>query len=138
MEINSRENEIVRRKMYDNDAFSKWLGIEIEDVKNGECTLVMQVRSEMLNGFGIAHGGITYSFADSALAFASNSLGRKALSIDTSISHTQGVKVNETLKAKAVLKSKSYKIGLFEVVVSNAKNENVAFFKGTVYFKDDW
>jgi acyl-CoA thioesterase len=73
--------------MFNNDLFSQWLGIERLQQGIGHCKLRMIIRKEMCNGFGIAHGGITYSLADSALAFASNSHGQEALSIETSISH---------------------------------------------------
>ena len=53
-------------KMYKNDLFSKWLGIDIVEQGIGKSKLVMTIRQEMLNGFGIAHGGITYSLAESA------------------------------------------------------------------------
>src|SRR5438105_11609826 len=96
-----RPEEIIRNKMYANDAFSKWLGIEIVKVGAGSCELKMKVRKEMLNGFSIAHGGITYSLADSALAFASNSHGKKAVSVETSISHTQTVNEGDELYAVA-------------------------------------
>jgi len=87
----------IINKMFDQDAFSQWLGIEIIDVSEGFCQLKMTVRKEMLNGFQIAHGGIAYSLADSALAFASNSHGRKSLSVETSISHTVSVKEGDVL-----------------------------------------
>jgi len=69
----------IANKMYEQDAFSQWLGIKIVNVSDGYCQLKMTVRKEMLNGFHIAHGGIAYSLADSALAFASNSNGKKSL-----------------------------------------------------------
>ena len=62
--------------MMKKDLFSQWLGIERVEERVGYCKLKMTVRPEMCNGFEIAHGGITYSLADSALAFASNSNGR--------------------------------------------------------------
>ena len=68
--------QAIVNKMFDQDAFSQWLGIEIVDVSDGYCQLKMTVRNDMLNGFKIAHGGIAYSLADSALAFASNSNGK--------------------------------------------------------------
>jgi len=77
----------VANRMLATDSFSNWLGIEIIECKNGFCSLKLKVRAEMLNGFGILHGGICYSLADSALAFASNSNEKKAFSIETSISH---------------------------------------------------
>ena len=77
---------IVENMMLANDSFSKMLGINIKELSLGACTLTMKVNESMTNGFSIGHGGITYSLADSALAFASNSHGRKAVSIETSIS----------------------------------------------------
>ena len=79
----NRAKEIVA-KMISGDAFSKWLGITVLEVSKGFCRLEMIVRKEMTNGFNIAHGGISYSLADSALAFAANSDGIQSLSIETS------------------------------------------------------
>ena len=93
----------------------------------------MTVREEMTNGFKIAHGGITYSLADSALAFASNSHGRKSVSVETSISHTKQCFVGDVITAKANEKSISNKISVYEITITNQKDETVALFKGTVY-----
>ena len=87
-------------KMLSGDAFSKWLGIEILDISTGYCKLKMKVRKEMTNGFNIAHGGITYSLADSALAFAANSDGIQSLSVETSINYTKKVMNGDTLIAE--------------------------------------
>ena len=125
--------EKVFRKMYDNDAFSQWLGIEVVEVKDGYCELKMTVRKEMLNGFQIAHGGIAYSLADSALAFASNSHGRKSLSVETSISHTVSVIEGDVLTAITEELSLSDKIGVYLITITNQDNQEVAYFKGTVY-----
>jgi len=120
-------------RMYNNDPFSKWLGIERVEDGDGSSVLRMTVRKEMLNGFDIAHGGITYSLADSALAFASNGHGIQSVSIETSISHTKPVKEGDVLTAKAIEKNRTNKIGVYEVVITNQKEETVALFKGTVY-----
>ena len=125
-------NKIVNQ-MFESDAFSKWLGIEIIEVGEGFCELQMTVREEMTNGFKIAHGGITYSLADSALAFASNSHGRKSVSVETSISHTKQCFVGDVITAKAKEKSISNKITVYETAITNQKDETVALFKGTVY-----
>lgn len=125
--------ELVFHKMYDLDWFSQWLGIECLEVGEGFCTLRMQVRKEMLNGFGIAHGGITYSLADSALAFASNSLGRKAVSIETSISHTRQLHEGDTITAIARQEHVSNKLGVYKIDVKDEKDQIVALFKGMVY-----
>ena len=128
----SNSQKIVN-KMFDKDAFSQWLGIEIIEVKDGYCELKMTVRKEMLNGFQIAHGGIAYSLADSALAFASNSHGRKSLSVETSISHTVSGKKDDVLIAMTEELFLSDNIGVYLISITNHKKQEVAHFKGTVY-----
>lgn len=131
-------NEIVH-KMFDNDAFSKWLGIELIEIGEGVSVLRMKVRKEMLNGFEVLHGGITYSLADSSLAFASNSYGRKSMSIETSISHTLPCKEGDVLTTKTVERSLTNRIGIYDISVINQDNKLVALFKGTVYRSDkEW
>ena len=95
--------------------------------------LKMKIREEMTNGFKIAHGGVLFSFADSALAFASNSLGRQAVSIETSISNMVSVQIGENLIAKARQLSITHKIGVYQVDIFNEEDLMVASFKGTVY-----
>ncbi len=124
--------EIVNTMMAE-DFFSQWLGINVLETGEGRCKLQLTVRKEMLNGFGIAHGGITYCLSDSALAFASNSRGPQAVSIETSISHTAKVSEGDTLTAEAKELSRSKKVGFYEVVIKNQENKIVSLFKGTVY-----
>lgn len=131
-EENSLPTRVVDR-MYNNDPFSQWLGIERVEDGAGTSVLRMTVRKEMLNGFDIAHGGITYSLADSALAFASNGHGIQSVSIETSISHTKPVKEGDLLTAVAIEKNLTKKIGIYEIEVKNQNKEIVALFKGTVY-----
>ncbi len=115
------------------DLFSQWLGISVLDSGLGTCRLQLTVRKEMVNGFGIAHGGITYCLSDSALAFASNSYGQQAVSVETSISHTAKVSEGDVLTAEAKELSRSKKIGFYEVSIRNQENKIVSHFKGTVY-----
>ena len=126
-------NDIVKFRMYDNDAFSQWLGIELVAVSKGYTTIRMTVREEMTNGFKIAHGGISYSFADSAFAFASNSWGEHAVSIETSISHTRPVHVGDVLTAVTNMENKSKRLAIYNVKVTNQDEKTVALFKGTVF-----
>ena len=123
-------------KMLDGDAFSKWLNVKILKIERGYCKIEMKILENMTNGFGIAHGGISYSLADSALAFASNSNGKKALSIETSISHTKKVSLNDTLVAETEQLNLNAKTGLYNIKITNQNSEEVAFFKGTVFFSD--
>ncbi len=124
--------DIVNTMMH-NDFFSQWLGIQIKEVSEGSCKLFLTVRKDMLNGFGIAHGGITYCMADSALAFASNSYGNQCVSIETSISHTAKVTEGDILTATAKELNRGHKIAIYEVSITNQEGKNVGLFKGTVY-----
>ena len=128
----SKASKVVD-KMFNNDPFSKWLGIErIEDGK-GKSVLKMTIRKEMLNGFSIAHGGITYALADSCLAFAANGHGRMSVSVETSISHTESLKEGDIITAEAEELSLTNKIGIYHIKIKNQENKVVALFKGTVY-----
>jgi acyl-CoA thioesterase len=125
--------------MYNNDPFSKWLGIEREKDGPGISVLKMKIRKEMLNGFSIAHGGIAYSLADSALAFASNSHGRQAVSVETSISHVLPVSEGDELRTEVEEVSLSHKIGIYHITIFNQHDVEVAHFKGSVYRKSkEW
>lgn len=119
--------------MMSKDLFSQWLGITVLDVGLGTCRLQLTVRKEMVNGFGITHGGITYCLSDSALAFACNSHGSHAVSVETSISHTAKVSEGDVLTAEAKELSRSKKVGFYEVTIRNQENKMVSHFKGTVY-----
>ena len=123
----------IVNKMYDQDAFSQWLGIEIVDVSEGYCQLKMKVRKEMLNGFQITHGGISYSLSDTALAFASNTHGKKCISMETSISHTKCAQEGDILIATTKELSRTEKIGLYLITITNQDKKNIAYFKGTIY-----
>jgi acyl-CoA thioesterase len=119
--------------MFENDAFSSRLGILIVDLRIGAVNLELMVTDEMLNGFDIAHGGIAYALADSALAFSSNTHGIHAVSIETSISHVKKVVVGDVLRTQVEEKSLTSKTGLYYITITNQKDEVVAYFKGTVF-----
>ena len=138
METGNRVSRIID-KMYDHDPFSLWLGIERVEERLGYCKLKMVVRNEMLNGFGIAHGGISFSLADSALAFASNSHGRQAVSIECSVNHIRPVGEGEVIMAEAVEKSRTSRLGIYEIKVTNQSGALVALFNGMVFIKEqEW
>ena len=120
-------------KMMSGDAFSQWLGIEVLEITTGFCKLQLKVREDMTNGFDIAHGGITYSLADSCLAFAANADGMQAVSIETSISHTKKVVSGDILTATSKEINKSSKTALYYITITNQDNQEVAHFKGTVF-----
>ena len=132
MNSNKTPQEIVELMMAE-DALSNWLGIEVVSVGPGRCVASMTVREEMVNGFRIAHGGITFSLADSAFAFASNSHGRKSMSIECSINHLSQVNIGDRLTAVATESSISNKLGVYHVEVTDQEDKKVALFKGVVY-----
>ena len=123
----------VVEKMMNGDAFSQWLGIEVLEVTEGFCKIQMKVRDEMTNGFNIAHGGISYSLADSCLAFAANSDGIQSLSIETSISHTKKVERGDILTATSKGINNTNKTAMYNISITNQDNIEIAIFKGTVY-----
>ncbi len=119
--------------MVSRDGFSAWLGVEIVSVSPGACVARMRVRADMLNGFGMCHGGIPYSLADSALAFASNTHGTVTVSIENSISYPAPVGEGDILTAVAQEESAGNRIAFYRVKVTNQSNVLVGLFNGTVY-----
>ena len=101
MSDNHTEARRVVDHMMQHDRFSQWLGIEVLEVTTGHSIIRMKVREEMVNGFGIAHGGIAFSLADSAFAFACNNRNQLSVALDTSINFTKEVRVGDVLTAEA-------------------------------------
>ncbi len=125
--------ERVVADMMAKDAFSQWLGIDVVDIRPNGATVRMTVREEMVNGFGVCHGGIAFSLADSALAFASNTHGRLTVSIENSITYPKAISPGDLLIAHAEEESATNRLGFFRVTVRRAGEEIVALFRGTVY-----
>jgi acyl-CoA thioesterase len=119
--------------MMQNDSFSRWLGLEIEECALGYCKLHYRINDAMLNGFGIVHGGILFSASDSAFAFACNSHGTLTVALDISISFTRAARTGDLLTVVAQEVHLGNKTGLYEVRTTNAGGELVALFKGTAY-----
>ena len=127
--------EIVQGMLH-NDAFSQLLDMQIIALELGTCTLSCPVTKASTNGFGIAHGGLTYSLADSALAFAANTRGQQCVSIDTQISHLAKVQLGDTLTAHCTEIHRGKRTGTYQVSIENQDHRLVAFFKGTVFVSD--
>ncbi len=116
-----------------HDKFSQWLGIEVLDIQEGYSKIKMTVREEMINGFGIVHGGIAFSLADSAFAFACNNRNNLSVALDTSINFTKAIQVGDELTAEAKETHNGRSTGLYFITITNQKNEQVAIFKGTCF-----
>jgi acyl-CoA thioesterase len=125
--------ELVVARMLESDAFSRWLGLEVVAVAPRACTVRMSVRPDMLNGFGVCHGGVTFALADSALAFASNAHGRVTLSVDNAITYPAAVSPGDVLEAAATEEAASSRLAYYGVRVTRQDGTLVALFRGTVY-----
>jgi acyl-CoA thioesterase len=125
--------ERVVRLMLEKDAFSEWCGMEVLEIAPRRSVVQMRVREEMANGFGVSHGGIVYSLADSALAFAANTHGKVTVAIDNAITYPRAVRIGDVLTATCEEESSSNRLGFYRVMVKNQKDELVSTFRGTVY-----
>lgn len=119
--------------MLSKDAFSQWLGVQLVTLRPRACTLRMRVRSDMVNGFGVSHGGIVYSLADSALAFASNTNGHVTVSVDNTISYPVAVQVGDDLIAVAEEETAGARLGFYRVTVARHDGTVVGLLHATVY-----
>ena len=119
--------------MMENDLFSQWLGIEVLEIKEGYSKLRMTVRKEMINGFGIVHGGIAFALSDSAFAFACNNRNMLSVALDTSINFLKPVNVGDVLTAEAKELHNGRSTGLYHINVINQHEHIVALFKGTCF-----
>ncbi len=126
------EGTKIPYKMLSLDPFSQWLGIEIVECEVGSCKVAMTVRKEMLNSMGKAHGGITYSLADTAFGFSANTNGRFAVSIETSINHIEALEEGDYITAEASLESLKNKLAFYIIEVKKG-DVLVALFKGVVF-----
>jgi acyl-CoA thioesterase len=119
--------------MMENDFFSQWMGVEVLEVKEGYSRIRMTIRKEMVNGFGIVHGGLPFSLADSAFAFACNNRNNLSVALDVTITFTKAVNVGDVLTAEAKEIHNGRSTGVYLVSIINQKNEQVALFKGTCF-----
>lgn len=123
----------VVEHMMKHDLFSQWLGIQVIDIKEGYSKITMTIRKEMINGLGIIHGGVAFSMADSAFAFACNNRNVLSVALDTSINFLKPVHIDDTLIAEAKELHNGKSTGLYHITITNQHNNVVAVFKGTCY-----
>jgi acyl-CoA thioesterase len=134
--MHSEKDQLARKvvdKMMDHDAFSQWMDVKVLDIKEGYSKIQMTIRKEMVNGFGIVHGGLPFSLADSAFAFACNNRNNLSVALDVTITFTKAVNVGDTLTAEAKEVHNGRSTGVYLITVVNQKSEQVALFKGTCF-----
>jgi acyl-CoA thioesterase len=127
---NRRAEEIVAAMMA-SDAFSQLLGMEVVAAAPGSATVRMKVREDMVNGLGVCHGGVTFSLADSALAFASNGHGKIAVSIENSLGYPAPVRIGDIITATAEEESASRRLAYYRVSVTRQDGTKVGIFRGS-------
>ncbi len=119
--------------MLNQDEFSKWMGIKLIEVREKYCLIEMTVKEEMINGLKTVHGGVTFSLADSALAFSSNNTNDASVALNCMISFTKAVKMGDTLIAESILMADTRKTAVYDISITNQHKVLVATFRGTVY-----
>jgi acyl-CoA thioesterase len=132
MPNNQLAREVVDHMM-DHDFFSQWMGIEVLEIREGYSKIRMVIRKEMVNGFGIVHGGIPFSMADSAFAFACNNRNNLSVALDVTISFIKAMHIGDTLTAEAKEVHNGRSTGVYLIHITNQKDEHVALFKGTCF-----
>lgn len=115
------------------DQFSKWMGIQLIEIRDKYCLIEMSIRQEMINGLGTVHGGVTFAFADSALAFSSNNTNDASVALQCNINFTKAVRYGDVIRAESILISDTKKTGIYDIKITNQHNELVGSFRGTVY-----
>ena len=137
MDDRKKEADLLAKKVVDkmmrDDAFSQWLGIQVLEIREGYSKIQITLRNEMLNGFGVIHGGVVFSLADSAFAFACNNRNNLSLALDTSINFTKSTLPGDVLTAEAEELHNGRSTGLYLITIANQRNEQVALFKGTCF-----
>lgn len=115
------------------DRFGSWLGIRFIELRAGYSKLQMTIREEMVNPLGITHGGIIFSFADTAFGYACNTGNKRSVALDVSISFMKASRPGDILTAETQQMHDGKKTGLYLITVSNQHNEKIALFKGTCF-----
>jgi acyl-CoA thioesterase len=125
--------EEVGRVMYAADAASQALGMRIEQVGPGQATLSMQIRADMLNGHKTCHGGLIFSLADSAFAFACNARNASTVAAGCTIDFLAPAYAGDVLTAQAGERSLAGRTGVYDVTVKNQEGRDIALFRGRSY-----
>jgi acyl-CoA thioesterase len=116
--------------MFSTDALSQSLGMQIQTVDEGKAVVSMQVKQDMVNGHQTCHGGIIFSLADSAFAFACNSQDQVAVASNCSIDFLRPALIGDKLTAISEVQYQGNKTGVYQTMVTNQNNQLIAIFKG--------
>ena len=116
--------------MWENDQASKHLGLILEKISPGHAEMTLLINKRHLNGHSICHGGIIFSLADSAFAFACNTYNESTVAQNNSITFIRPAFLKQKLTARACEVNKSGRSGIYDVSVTNESDEVIAQFRG--------
>jgi acyl-CoA thioesterase len=119
--------------LYERDRASQAFGMRLLAVRPGGARLSMTVRADMVNGHGMCHGGVVFSLADSAFAFACNTYNESTVAAAASIDFLAAVRTGDELTAEAAELWRTRRNGIYEITVTNQRGERVALFRGRSY-----
>jgi acyl-CoA thioesterase len=122
--------EQVAEYMAHEDKVLQALDIRLEVIDIGYAKMSLTITEQMLNGFGIVHGGITFTLADTVFAFACNSRNHLSLAASCKIKFIKMARLGDTLTATASERSNNGRTGIYDVVIVNQNNEDIASFEG--------
>ncbi|UOD51154.1 hydroxyphenylacetyl-CoA thioesterase PaaI [Orrella daihaiensis] len=125
--------EAVAEAMWSRDHAAQALGIRIESVAPGKASLLMDVRNEMLNGHNICHGGMIFTLADTAFAYACNAYNQTTVASACTIDFLAPARKGETLRATAIERSLAGRTGVYDITVQTLEGRQVALFRGKSY-----
>mgnify|MGYP001450530081 CR=1 FL=1 len=122
--------ERVRDAMFTKDVAARSMGMEVIAIGPGTARVTMAVRSDMANGFGICHGGLVATLADTAFAYACNSWNERTVAAGFDVQLLAAAQLGDTLVASAAVLAQGKRTGLYDVAVHNQDNRLVAAFRG--------
>lgn len=135
-QIMGNEQQVAERVaavMFARDAASQSLGMQVKKVQPGYARLTLVIRPDMLNGHAICHGGIVFTLADSAFAFACNSRNQNTVASGCSIDFLAPAKAGDELTAEAAERALLGRIGVYDVTVTDQEGRTIALFRGRSY-----
>ena len=125
--------ERARDALYKDDYASQSCGIVCARVAPGTATMTMTIRKDMLNGFGICHGGFIATLADTAMAFASNSTNEMSLATNFALDFIAPARLDDALTAEANECARTGRQGIYDVRITNQRDEHIALMRGRIY-----
>ncbi len=118
------------KKMGSADSFSHSLGIQLSHIDVGKSIMTLQVTANMVNGYNTCHGGVIFSFADTAFAYACNSQNQLAVAASCNIDFVRPAMIGDTLTATSTMQYQGHRTGVYQTIIINQDDKLIAIFKG--------